>query len=74
MAEPENGYSATSTSDAPHLLFAVVLHTVEIILGLLVAVAALALLARKLRVAYPILFVIGGLVLGLIPGLPQPPA
>ena len=49
-----------------------VLHTVEIILGLLVAVAALALLARKLRVAYPILFVIGGLVLGLIPGLPHP--
>jgi monovalent cation/hydrogen antiporter len=48
-----------------------VIHTIEIIFGLLVAVAVLALLASKIRVAYPILFVIGGLVLGLIPGLPQ---
>ena len=47
------------------------IHTVEIIFGLMVAVASLALLARKLRIAYPILFVIGGLVLGLIPGLPR---
>src|SRR5262249_14437986 len=39
--------------------------------GLLVAVAGLALLARKIGVAYPILFVIGGLVLGFIPGLPR---
>src|ERR1043166_3695693 len=46
-------------------------HTVEIIFGLLVAVAALALLARKMRVAYPILFVLGGLLLGFIPGLPH---
>src|SRR5437773_2131593 len=44
---------------------------IETILGLLVAVAALALLARKLRMAYPILFVVGGLVLGLIPCLPR---
>jgi hypothetical protein len=48
-----------------------VIHTVEIIFGLLVAVAVLALLASKIHVAYPILFVIGGLVLELIPGLPQ---
>src|SRR5580765_7584132 len=34
-------------------------------------VATLALLARKIGVAYPILFVIGGLVLGFIPGLPR---
>ena len=47
------------------------IHTVETIFGLLVAVAGLALLARKIRVAYPILFVIGGLVLGFIPGLPR---
>src|SRR5687768_1692478 len=44
---------------------------VEIFVGLLVAVAGLGLLARKLNVAYPILLVIGGLVLGLIPGVPQ---
>src|SRR5580765_954097 len=34
-------------------------------------VATLALLARKIGVAYPILFVIGGLVLGLIPSMPR---
>ena len=69
---PEKCSSAASTLNALHILYAVVIHTVEIILGLLVAVAGLALLARKLGVAYPILFVIGGLVLGLIPGLPRP--
>src|SRR5712672_2522443 len=43
----------------------------EIFVGLLLAVAVLALLARKLTVPYPILFVIGGLLLGLIPKLPK---
>ena len=47
------------------------IQTVEIIFGLLVAIAGLALLARKIGVAYPILFVVGGLVLGFIPGLPR---
>src|SRR5882757_9481711 len=44
---------------------------VEIFVGLLLAVAVLALLARKLHIPYPILFVLGGLLLGLIPGLPK---
>ena len=44
---------------------------VDIFVGLLLAVAALGLLARKIAVAYPILLVTGGLLLGLIPGLPQ---
>lgn len=44
---------------------------VEIFVGMLLAVAALGLLARKLHIPYPILFVIGGLVLGFIPGLPK---
>ncbi|HVU27529.1 MAG TPA: Na+/H+ antiporter [Verrucomicrobiae bacterium] len=44
---------------------------VEIFVGLLLAVTVLALLARKLHIAYPILFVIGGLLIGLIPRLPQ---
>jgi CPA1 family monovalent cation:H+ antiporter len=44
---------------------------VEIFVGLLLAVAVLALLARKLHIPYPILFVIGGLLLGWIPGLPK---
>ncbi len=44
---------------------------VEIFVGLLLAVAVLALLARRLHIPYPILFVIGGSLLGLIPGLPK---
>ena len=44
---------------------------VEIFVGLLMAVAVLALLARKLHIPYPILFVIGGLFFGLIPKLPK---
>ena len=44
---------------------------VEIFVGMMLAVAALALVARKLNIPYPILFVIGGLGLGLIPGLPK---
>jgi len=36
-----------------------------------VAVAGLALLARKIQIPYPILFVIGGTVLGCIPCLPR---
>src|SRR5437899_9996825 len=47
------------------------LGVAEIFLGLLLAVALLALAARRLSVPYPILFVVGGLVLGLIPGLPN---
>jgi CPA1 family monovalent cation:H+ antiporter len=43
----------------------------EIFVGLLVAVALLALLARKVTLPYPILFVLGGLLLGLIPKLPN---
>lgn len=44
---------------------------VEIFVGMLLVVAILALVARKLHVPYPILFVIGGSLLGLIPGLPK---
>ena len=44
---------------------------VDTVLVLLVAIAGLALLARKLEMPYPILLVIGGLVFALIPGLPE---
>src|SRR5207247_28256 len=47
------------------------MDVIEVVLGLLVAVAGLALLARKLPIPYPILLVVGGLVLALIPGLPR---
>src|SRR5207245_3797406 len=42
----------------------------ELILICLVAVAFLAIVARKIRVPYPILLTIGGVVLALVPGLP----
>jgi CPA1 family monovalent cation:H+ antiporter len=43
---------------------------VELILICLVAVALLALVARKIKVPYPILLTIGGLGLALVPGVP----
>src|SRR5918999_229191 len=43
---------------------------IEIILGLLLAVAALATLATRLKIPYPILLVIGGSALGFVPRLP----
>jgi Na+/H+ antiporter len=46
------------------------LHQLETVILLLIAVLALAAIARKLVIPYPILLVIGGLVLGLIPGVP----
>src|SRR5947209_11281946 len=42
----------------------------ELILICLVAVALLAIVARKIRIPYPILLTCGGVVLALIPGLP----
>jgi CPA1 family monovalent cation:H+ antiporter len=45
--------------------------TIELILALLAAVSALALLSRRLRIPYPILLVLGGLALALVPGLPR---
>ena len=46
------------------------LHQLETIILLLIAVLALAAFARKLVIPYPILLVIGGLVLGFVPGVP----
>ena len=44
---------------------------VEVVLGLLAVVVALAIIARRVNIPYPILFVLGGLALGLVPRLPQ---
>ncbi len=44
---------------------------VELILALLAALAGLSIAARRLRVPYPILFFLGGSVLGLLPGVPE---
>lgn len=42
----------------------------ELILICLVIVALLAIAARKIRIPYPILLTLGGVILALIPGLP----
>ena len=47
------------------------MDTAELILALLIAVAALVTIARGIGIAYPIFLVIGGLVLGLVPGIPR---
>jgi hypothetical protein len=44
---------------------------VELILGLVVAAAVLAGLARRLDLPDPVVLVLGGLALGLVPGLPS---
>jgi CPA1 family monovalent cation:H+ antiporter len=47
------------------------METARLVLALLIAVAALVTIARRLGIAYPIFLVIGGLVLGLVPGTPR---
>src|SRR5215472_13489518 len=49
------------------------LNEIEVMLALLAAVAGLALLSRKLPIPYPILLVIAGLMIAVIPGLPRVP-
>src|SRR5262245_60813935 len=46
------------------------LHQLEIVILLLTAVLALTTVAQRIVIPYPILLVIGGLVLGVVPGLP----
>lgn len=47
------------------------MSALQVVLGLMVAVTALALLARMVRIPYPILLVLGGLAIALVPGLPR---
>lgn len=44
---------------------------IEIVLGLLVVVAAAALLAERLKIPYPILLVMLGMAIAVVPGLPD---
>jgi Na+/H+ antiporter len=44
---------------------------VEVVILLLAATAAIATLARRLAIPYPILLTLGGLFLGLVPGVPE---
>src|SRR5260370_2717532 len=45
--------------------------TILQLFGLLVAIVALATLATRLRLPYAVLIVLGGLLLGFVPGLPK---
>jgi Na+/H+ antiporter len=56
------GAALTTTSDA---------GAIELVFLLMFAATGLAVVARRLGIPYPILLVIGGLLLGFIPGLPQ---
>jgi len=47
------------------------MQSAQIVLALLIAVAALVTIARRLGIAYPIFLVIGGLTLGLVPHIPR---
>lgn len=46
------------------------MHPIEIVTGLLGLTTLLAVVARRLRLSYPILLVLVGLLIGWIPGLP----
>jgi CPA1 family monovalent cation:H+ antiporter len=45
-------------------------HVELVVFGLLLAIAALAVIARLVRVPYPIVLVLGGSVIGFVPGVP----
>src|SRR5581483_4219788 len=48
------------------------LHSIELVLLLLLLfVAGFAWLAQRLKIPYPIVLVIAGLVLGFVPGIPR---
>ena len=47
------------------------MHTVEIVILLLAVVTALAEITDKIKIPYPILLVLAGIAIGLIPGLPH---
>ena len=44
---------------------------IELVLGLLALVVALGILARRLGLPYPLVMVLAGLAVGIVPGIPQ---
>jgi monovalent cation/hydrogen antiporter len=46
-------------------------HPIDLVVCLLIVLVALALVARRLNVSYPIVLVLGGLILALLPRLPE---
>ena len=47
------------------------MSALQVVLGLLMAVAILAMVARRVRLPYPIVLVVGGLALGFVPHVPR---
>jgi CPA1 family monovalent cation:H+ antiporter len=55
-----------------NVYFHIMLHeNILIILSLLFAVSMLSILSTKLKISYPILLVIAGLIIGFVPGMPS---
>jgi monovalent cation/hydrogen antiporter len=46
------------------------MHNIEVVVILLAVMAALSAVAEMIRISYPVLLVVVGLIIGLIPGLP----
>src|SRR2546425_7086404 len=68
------GCSSTHRNPAPCSVerrLCVMSATISLLFGLFVAIVALATLATRLRIPYAILLVLGGLLLGFVPGLPR---
>lgn len=59
--------AAAGTGEAGQATFG----AIELVFLLLIAGTVLALVARRIGIPYPILLVVGGLVLGFVPGLPR---
>lgn len=57
--------------DGAGMIEARAMNALELILVLLVMAAGLAVAARRLAMPYPILLVVGGLLLAFVPGLPS---
>jgi Na+/H+ antiporter len=47
------------------------MNQIELLVGLLIVVAGLAVIAKRIALPYPVLLVVSGLALGFIPGLPS---
>jgi CPA1 family monovalent cation:H+ antiporter len=47
------------------------MHEIEIVIVLLAVITALAEVASKVNIPYPILLVVVGIIIGLLPGLPH---
>ena len=47
------------------------IHPIAVVIGLLIILAVIATLARRLGVPYPLLMLVTGLLIGFIPGLPH---